>query len=335
MFINPVSTASISLPARKNVGKKNGSSNVKIPNVTFAGSYNPINSSRKYIDYGDIFKEGVRLIDVNIWKAKKACANMKNSVWDNVNAQKASFEALMLHNAKLTDVNFENSNLEGAQFINTATNNVNMNLTNLSNSVFKGDKFGGWTQITSANLCGANFKDAKVENSMNFNNSFYDCYTQLPNGFDPKYFYMKLIEKGVDFSNAENYLKHVKLRRTEFDTVNFENSSLKRADLKFARFIDCNMHNTDLTRAYLKSTEFYNCDLSGSKLKQINLTDTELNSVDLRNTNLKGARLDWHMAHDIKLNGAKYDQYTVFKEGFNPKAYGMVYEESPLSYYGG
>lgn len=59
-----------------------------------------------------------------------------------------------------------------------------------------------------------------------------------------------------------------------------------------------------------------------------------LKNVDMKNCNLRGAVLTWETAQNVNLNGAIYDQYTVFNNGFNPNAHGMSYVYSSPAYYG-
>ena len=54
----------------------------------------------------------------------------------------------------------------------------------------------------------------------------------------------------------------------------------------------------------------------------------------MKNSNLRGAILTWNDAQNVNLEGATYDQYTLFNEGFNPNAHKMVCIESSPAYYG-
>ena len=301
--------------------------------VSFRGSVTyPINSSRIYKDYGDIFHDGVKLIDKRLLRAKLSGGLLRGADLTGSDFTKSSFYACLMQGVNLTRGKFTYAKLEGCQLDGLITEDTEFLCTNLSGCTFTGDRMMPGTNMQKANLTSANFKDANVDN-IDFINAIYDEYTRFPSGFDPKAEHMRLLEKGADFSNLTKELQRVKLRCLVFDTVNLENSDLKRADLMGNNFRNCNMHNTDLTRAYAKEAIFENCDLSGSKLKQLNLHKAELINCDLRNCNLKGAILDLHQLYNTNLKGAKYDQFTKI-EGFNPKDHGMIYEESNLSYYG-
>lgn len=50
--------------------------------------------------------------------------------------------------------------------------------------------------------------------------------------------------------------------------------------------------------------------------------------INLISANLKGAVLDWHIAQDVDLRGAKYNSETIFAKDFEPKAAGMIFEDT-------
>lgn len=183
--------------------------------------------------------------------------------------------------------------------------------------------------VEGANITSVDFKDADMS-CINLYGAIYDEFTIFPRAFNPDEFRMFCLEKGADFSNIEEDLQKVKLRYSVLDNINFSNSSLKRADIKGSEIVNCNMHNTILTRAYAKETLIKDTDLSDSKLKQIQLTGAELINVDLRKANLKSALLDWRFVKNVDLRGAKYNSETVFTEGFNPRAAGMIFEDTEL-----
>lgn len=293
------------------------------------GAIKGLQISKRVIDYGDIFVEGAKLIGEKLIRAKKTGAYLVNADLTGSNLQKSSFFGAMFDNANLTRTDFSGSNLSAARFVDTIMNETDLSYTNLYNAKFAGDKFGRSTFMQGANITSVDFKDADMS-CINLYGAIYDEFTIFPRAFNPDEFRMFCLEKGADFSNIEEDLQKVKLRYSVLDNINFSNSSLKRADIKGSEIVNCNMHNTILTRAYAKETLIKDTDLSDSKLKQIQLTGAELINVDLRKANLKSALLDWRFVKNVDLRGAKYNSETVFTEGFNPRAAGMIFEDTEL-----
>ena len=300
--------------------------------VSFKGKVvHGINTARKFVDYGDIFKPGVQFIGKDLQKAKATLARLMNANLSETNFSKSVFHAANFEGANLTRTNFENSSLDGSYFFDVITNNTNLKSTYLNGAIFEG-KFGPFTDLQKANVMGANFKNADMTN-MNLSGAIYNEYTDFPYKFNPASKGMILFNKDMNISHSKDF-ERMKLRYLNFEDANFQRAGLKRTDFKGCRFTNCNMRNTDMTRVYAKEATLDNCDLRSSELKQLNLNKAYLKNVDMGNCNLRGAVLTWRDAQNVNLAGSTYDQYTLFNSGFNPEAHGMIYKESSLAYYG-
>ena len=298
--------------------------------VSFKGKVvHRINTARKFIDYGDIFKPGVQLISREFSRAKGDFVNLINANLKGSNFAKSVFRNANFTNTNLVDANFKDSNLEGSLFKNVISKNSNLKYTDLRKATFEGD-FGIFTDLSNSNLIGADFKKAYMTN-LNLAGAIYNEYTEFPNWFNPKSKNMILFNKNMDVSYT-NYFERMKLRYLNFDGANFSSAGLKRTDLKGCNFINCNMQNSILSKSYAKEAKFINTDLSKADLEKINLDKAILKNVDLRNADLSGATLTWSEATDVNLKGALYDENTVFNQGFNPKEHGMEYKIE--SFYG-
>ena len=300
--------------------------------VSFKGKVvNGINTARKFIDYGDIFYQGVQLIDRDLHKAKATLARLMYANLSETNFSKSVFQCANFEGANLTRTNFENSSLEGSYFIDTITKNTNLKSTYLKGAIFEG-KFGPFTDLQKANVMGANFKNADMTNII-LSGAIYNEYTDFPYNFNPASKEMILFNQDMNISYSKKF-ERMKLRYLNFEEANFQRAGLKRTDFKGCRFTNCNMRNTDMTRVYAKEATLDNCDLRSSELKQLNLNKAYLRNVDMSDCNLRGAILTWRDAQNVNLAGSTYDQYTLFNSGFNPDAHGMIYKESSLAYYG-
>ena len=301
--------------------------------VSFKGNIvHGINSSRKWVDYGDIFKDGADLAKQKLPKARTILAKLNNANLFKTDLSKSIFHGALFTGANLAGTNFENANLESSQFIDVITENTNFEKTDLRNTVFSGD-FGPNTTLEKANIRGADFRHANI-NKLNLAGAFYDEDTLFPRGFNPISEGLIWLRKNIDFKELQEEFVRVKIRYSNFENNNFKETNFKRADLKGCRFINCNLEGAILTRAYAKRAEFVNTNLRYSLLKQVNLDKAYLKNVNLSNANLRGAILTWDTAQNVNLDNATYDQFTVFNHGFNPDAHNMFFEKSSLAYYG-
>lgn len=141
--------------------------------VSFKGSItNGINSSRKWIDYGNIFQEGVNLANMHQGRAKAELVKLMNSNLSGTYFAKSVFHCGNFTGANLTNANFEDAILDGSWFKDVITNQTNFRTSNLDGAIFKGD-FGPWTSLEKANVMGVDFKDANLEN-VNLGGAIYD-----------------------------------------------------------------------------------------------------------------------------------------------------------------
>lgn len=311
--------------------------------VNFVGlRTNAINSSRKYITYGDIFRPNTDFLDVAksvnprategvFRKAKQYFFDMTNSVFKNVNFEKSSLQSGDFSGSTFKNANFERTTLNNSKFLNTTIEDSSFMYGSLYGTKFGGAELKSGTNMQRTNLVFADFSRADVS-GVNFARAVYAEGTKFPNGFDPNYHRMYLFQKGINLSGED--MAKMKLRQLQFIDADMQRVKLKRADVSKAEFKNCDMKNADLTRTYAKEADLSHCDLSGAKLKQLNLRKAYLNDVDMSNANLRGARLTWNSASSVNLRGAQYDQFTEFVSGFNPKSHGMVYIESEPAYYG-
>jgi len=95
--------------------------------------------------------------------------------------------------------------------------------------------------------------------------------------------------------------------------ANLVDADLTGANLKGADLRGANFYCADLTGANLKGADLSDADLRGAILTDAILTDVILTRADLDGANLEGADLE-----GADLRGIKYDDDTVWSEGFTP-----------------
>ena len=98
------------------------------------------------------------------------------------------------------------------------------------------------------------------------------------------------------------------------DSVTLVGANLERADLTLA----------NLFRADLKRANLHRVQLDGADLRFANLDDAVLTKALLGGTNLSGAYMKTAKLDHAYLRYARYDKNTVFPDGFDPAARGMV-----------
>ena len=106
---------------------------------------------------------------------------------------------------------------------------------------------------------------------------------------------------------------------TDFLTAKFLHATLTNArmngsDLCRARLIGANLQNADLSKADLMGANLCRANLSGANLSGARLIFSYLMGADLSGANL------W----EADLKEAKYDQTTIWPDGFDPVAAGAI-----------
>ena len=128
------------------------------------------------------------------------------------------------------------------------------------------------------------------------------------------------------YSSLENMdLSYAKLSGANLISAILSGANLIGATLSVANLVGANLVGAQLSDAQLRGAY-----LSDANLNLANLNGANLNEANLRGTALSGAKLNSAILSSAKLSdatdllGAKYNGNTLFPEGFNPKARGMV-----------
>lgn len=136
-------------------------------------------------------------------------------------------------------------------------------------------------------------------------------------------------------------LEGAKFLRVKLQTANFEGADLSDATfrqclLKGAKFRGANFGpNTTFMESTLHEADFAGVDLKGADFRRVNLrganlanskgwgdlTDSTLAEADLRGADFSTAKGD---LNSVQWSGAIYDSKTIFPQGFDPEAAGLV-----------
>lgn len=141
-------------------------------------------------------------------------------------------------------------------------------------------------------------------------------------------------------------LQGAKLHATHLTEANMEASHLEWADLSNSQMqgvnlfqanligsimTDSNLEKANLEEATLNGAVLQNANLAEANLARADLNWADFSQANLRQANLKQARLGWAKLTGANLDGAdlteaRYNEQTVWPEGFSPEDAGCVNE---------
>lgn len=128
---------------------------------------------------------------------------------------------------------------------------------------------------------------------------------------------------GVSLMEAN--LRQTDLRGAGLDWANLEAVNLYGANLHEAGLRETNLKRANLEKAFLGGAILEKANLEGA-----NLMGTFLRVVKLQGANLRGANLQEAKLERANLVAAKYDNSTIFPDGFDPEKAGMLkIDDSP------
>jgi hypothetical protein len=110
-----------------------------------------------------------------------------------------------------------------------------------------------------------------------------------------------------------------------------EGASLEGAHLEGARLDEALLSRANLRRANLKFARMWLADLEEANLMGAILTGADLESADLTRADLRGADLTDANLLDATFTAARYDSYTRWPVGFDPRQCGAVKIDEPSS----
>ena len=137
------------------------------------------------------------------------------------------------------------------------------------------------------------------------------CYV-VPGAVDGFVSVVRAQGRGADLRGAD--LWGADLRDADLGGANLCGANLGDADLWGADLRDADLRDANLGGANLWDADLGGADLWGANLRDANLRDANLWGANLRDADLGGANL-W---------GAKANSHTVWPDGFDPKAAGVI-----------
>jgi uncharacterized protein YjbI with pentapeptide repeats len=199
--------------------------------------------------------------------------------------------------AHLNLANLRGADLSGADLTEADLSGADLAEADLSGAQFVRADFH-WADLRGANLSGANLTDANLREA--------DLRGANLSGANLT---------RANLTSEQGLIDLMWLGGNHSLRTNLSGANLSGANLSWA-----NLSYTGFVRADLR-VDFPGADLSGTDLSGANLADANLIEVNLSGANLSGANLS-----RAYLEGAKADVDTVWPEGFDPEAAGVIFE---------
>ncbi len=247
--------------------------------------------------------EGANLEGADLTDAKLTGANLRGANLEGADLTDAKLTGAKLGNANLRDAKLEGANLRGADLTGAKLGNANLTGAKLGSAdLIDADLTGAI--LTGAKLGNANLRDAKLEGAK-------------LGGADLGY--AKLI--GAKLIGAD--LEGAYLGGANLEGANLKGAKLVGAYLGGVSLIGADLISANLTGASLGNANLTGAKLGGAKLKGADLISANLEGANLEGANLEGANLGYAKLIGANLTGAKligikYNDETIWPEGFTP-----------------
>jgi uncharacterized protein YjbI with pentapeptide repeats len=244
------------------------------------------------------------------------------------------------------------ADLSGADLSGADLSGADLKEADLSGADLKEARLSG-VNLSGADLSGADLSGADLKEAI------ADAGTVWPDGFDLGSAGVQEIGPGVNLSGAS--LSQVNLEGANLSGANLSGADLSQATLRNAYLAGAELSGAHFGRANLRGAQMQGVNLSGAQLGgarfyQANLCGANLSSadlsldlqmfdpelfdeeglekayeillkeVDLRGASLKGANLRGQNLATAGLTGSTADSNTVWPEGFDPVAAGVIFE---------
>lgn len=266
-----------------------------------------------------------QLINITARQSNLGRVNFSSADLSGTDLTGSILQSSNLSNATLIGANLQKAYLSGAIFTNT----------NLTGAILDSTDLTG-VSLTSTNLAAVSFIDSRLVNAdlsqLNLAGSYMDRSKMA----------------GIK-------MNRVNLAGGLLDKADLSGADLRSADIRggwvnLASLVAANLQDANLSGASLIGTDLTGANLSGASLAGANLVGANLRGADLRGADLRAAELvatsdllDWKNFDDNTLSslseaqwnklelgdaildGAKYDNLTIWPDGFTPPA-GVIYQ---------
>ncbi|MGV9747787.1 pentapeptide repeat-containing protein [Rhodococcus zopfii] len=226
---------------------------------------------------------GANLVGAKLARTRLVGATMPDADLTLANLVRANLVRANLRAAKLCTATLTEADLTSANLTDADLTKVKMRGANLTNARL------GWANLTDAELVNVTLVGA-------------DLTGATLTGVDMT---------GVDLTEVD--LVSVDLTRATLISVDLAEAKLADVKLKSAT-----LNYANLTGAHLTGVDLAGARLLGANLSGANLTGVDLFDADLTEADLCEARLSWADLTDANLTGVRWDDRTIWPDGFEP-----------------
>ncbi|TWT90530.1 Secreted effector protein PipB [Pseudobythopirellula maris] len=124
----------------------------------------------------------------------------------------------------------------------------------------------------------------------------------------------------IIFTTDDGFFDDADLRNADLNCANLVGISLMCADLRDADLSGADMYWVSLFEANLERADLRGASLRGGNIIDANFAYTKLQGADFGRDNLNGMT----DVTGTDFNCAEYDSSTIFPDGFDPQARGMI-----------
>ena len=188
--------------------------------------------------------------------------------------------------------------------------------------------------LFDVNFEGAVFSDCQ------FDGAIYNANTQWPKDFD----YKNAGAFGPHAILCERDFRHVNLEQNhtivmcrnddllhEEYLLCLQNIQLESSILAYSRMCQCDLQHANLRSVDAKHADWYKLNMRHADLRGINLSHAQLRIVDLRHADLRGAVFEGTHITSCQLEGAIYDEHTIWPQDFPYSMLGAIGPGADLS----
>jgi uncharacterized protein YjbI with pentapeptide repeats len=180
--------------------------------------------------------------------------------------------------------------------------------------------------LSELNLRGADFRDADLRNAVLTRTSFAMTQSGVRADFSHANLdYADLVGANLDQGVLRQAsLKGARLQAASLSGADLSGACLAQANLYMTNCLLAKLERSDLSEASLVGARLYSASLRGALLNSSDLTEAKLLRADLSGASLKGACFKGAEFEETILYNARYDDATIWPEGFDPAAAGAV-----------
>ena len=259
--------------------------------------------------------------------------DLKGFAFQNMNFTKANMAGADLTDVNLTEATLIYADLSGANLTRAYLAGANLARTNLQRAnlsrAHMEKAYLEHSKLNMAILTRAKFRKANLTKASMVmvdltETNMLKAELQRVNLFDSDMTMVNLREADLTEANLDQAYMY----KSQMVKAILFKATLKHANLTEANFNNATLTEADLTKATLYGADFTKANLTGANLTKANLIGANLQEADLRNANLSEIKImksgGIFLTND-DLKEAKYNEKTIFPEGFDPKKYGMIF----------